>query len=131
MQQVLLNLAGNANLKALYLDNERYDGYFRDKCVFRPDIEIEDTMNVIVKYDTGATLSYTLNAFNAWEGYQIAFNGTKGRLDLALYSSFTVRQGKAVLWYPERKFFLLGRVIVPILATRLPDFFGHALSGLG
>ncbi len=34
-----------------------------------------------------------------------------GRLDLALYSSFTVRQGKAVLWYPDRKFFLLGRVI--------------------
>ena len=49
--------------------------------MFRPDIDIEDTMNVIVKYDTGATLSYSLNAFNAWEGYHIAFNGTKGRLE--------------------------------------------------
>jgi hypothetical protein len=38
-------------------------------------------MNVMVKYDTGATLSYSLNAFNAWEGYHIAFNGTKGRLE--------------------------------------------------
>jgi hypothetical protein len=28
-----------------------------------------------------------------------------------LYASFTVRHGKAVLWYPDRKFFLLGRVI--------------------
>ncbi|MBI5394569.1 MAG: exo-alpha-sialidase [Verrucomicrobia bacterium] len=37
--------------------------------------------------------------------------GTKGRLDLALYSSFTLRSGKPVLWYPERKFFLLGRII--------------------
>ena len=38
-------------------------------------------MNVIVKYQGGATLSYSLNAFNAWEGYTIAFNGTKGRLE--------------------------------------------------
>jgi len=35
----------------------------------------------------------------------------RGRIDLALYSSFTVRDGRAVLWYPDRKFFLLGRVI--------------------
>jgi hypothetical protein len=26
-------------------------------------------------------MSYSLNAFNAWEGYHIAFNGTKGRLE--------------------------------------------------
>ena len=76
-----LNMARNFNLKELYLDQEKYDGYFRDQCVFNPRIDIEDTMNVIVKYDTGATLSYSLNAFNAWEGYIIAFNGTKGRLE--------------------------------------------------
>lgn len=76
-----MNLAGNAGLKELYLDQEKYDGYFRDQCVFNPRIDIEDTMNVIVKYDTGVTLSYSLNAFNAWEGYVIAFNGTKGRLE--------------------------------------------------
>jgi predicted dehydrogenase len=76
-----LDLAGNEKLKELYLDQEKYDGYFRDRCVFNPRIDIEDTMNVIVKYDTGATLSYSLNAFNAWEGYTIAFNGTKGRLE--------------------------------------------------
>ncbi|NLG74992.1 MAG: hypothetical protein GX535_02030 [Xanthomonadaceae bacterium] len=38
-------------------------------------------MNVIVKYNTGATLSYSLNACNSWEGYHIAFNGTKGRIE--------------------------------------------------
>ena len=75
------DLAANPNLKALYLDQEHHDGYFRDQCVFRPEIDIEDTMNVMVRYDTGATLSYSLNAFNAWEGYAIAFNGTKGRLE--------------------------------------------------
>lgn len=76
-----LDLAADPAFKALYLDNERHDGYFRDRCVFRSDIDIEDTMNVIVTYGTGATLSYSLNACNAWEGYQIAFNGTKGRLE--------------------------------------------------
>jgi predicted dehydrogenase len=75
------NLAGDAGLKGLYQDNEHHDGYFRDQCVWRPEISIEDTMNVMVRYDTGATLSYSLNAFNSWEGYQIAFNGTKGRIE--------------------------------------------------
>lgn len=76
-----LSLAANPNFKRLYLDNEQYDGYFRDRCVFRPDIDIEDTMNVLVTYDTGATLCYSVNAFNSWEGYVIAFNGTRGRLE--------------------------------------------------
>ncbi|MCU0256286.1 MAG: Gfo/Idh/MocA family oxidoreductase, partial [Vicinamibacterales bacterium] len=85
-----LDLAGTASLKALYLDHEHHDGYFRDRCVFRPDIDIEDTMNVIVTYDTGATLSYSLNAFNSWEGYQVAFNGTKGRLEHAIVEQIYV-----------------------------------------
>jgi predicted dehydrogenase len=84
-----LDLAGNSNFRRLYLDNEQYDGYFRDQCVFRPEIDIEDTMNVIVKYNTGATLSYSLNAFNAWEGYTIAFNGTKGRLEHGIQEQVT------------------------------------------
>lgn len=82
-----LNLAANPDLKAMYLDQEHHDGYFRDQCVFRPDIDIEDTMNVMVRYDNGATLSYSLNAFNAWEGYTIAFNGTKGRLEHSVVES--------------------------------------------
>jgi len=76
-----LDLAADPAFKELYLDNEKHDGYFRDRCVFRPDIDIEDNMNVIVRYRSGATLSYSLNACNAWEGYQIAFNGSKGRLE--------------------------------------------------
>ena len=76
-----LSLAKNPGLKAIYLDNEKYDGYYRDRCVFRPGIDIEDTMNVLVSYDSNVTLCYSLNAFNAWEGYNIAFNGSKGRLE--------------------------------------------------
>nr|WP_294814995.1 Gfo/Idh/MocA family oxidoreductase [uncultured Sphingomonas sp.] len=78
------DMAADPGLKALYLDNEKYDGYFRDQCVWRPEVSIEDTMNVIVGYSGGTTLSYSLNAFNAWEGYHIAFNGTKGRLEHSL-----------------------------------------------
>ena len=76
-----LDLAANPSLKELYLDNEGYDGYFRDRCVFRPGIDIEDTLNVLVGYDNNVTLCYSVNAFNSWEGYLIAFNGTKGRLE--------------------------------------------------
>ena len=47
------------------------------------------------------------------EGVSLGKPGTPGRQDLALYASFTVRKGKAVLWYPDRKFFLLGRIIEP------------------
>jgi predicted dehydrogenase len=76
-----LDLSKNERFKSLYLEQEKYDGYFRDRCVFRPDVDIEDTMNVLVDYDNGATLSYTLNAFSPWEGYIATFNGTKGRLE--------------------------------------------------
>ena len=82
-----LDLAASPDLKELYLDQEHYDGYFRDQCVFRPQIDIEDTMNVMVRYENGVTLSYSLNAFNSWEGYHIVFNGTKGRLEHTIVES--------------------------------------------
>jgi hypothetical protein len=82
-----LDLAANPGLKAVYLDNEKYDGYFRDRCVFRADLDIEDTMNVLVNYDTGVTLAYSLNAFNAWEGYTVIFNGTLGRIEHTIVES--------------------------------------------
>lgn len=90
------DLETNPGLKALYLDNETHDGYWRDRCVFRPEIDIEDTMNAIVSYDTGATLSYSLNAFNAWEGYMVAFNGTKGRLEHSVVESVYVNGTESV-----------------------------------
>ncbi|MBB3219792.1 Gfo/Idh/MocA family protein [Pseudoduganella umbonata] len=75
------DLAADPGLKAIYLDNEKHDGYYRDQCVWRPEINIEDTMNVMVRYDNGTQLTYALSAYDAWEGYHVAFNGTKGRLE--------------------------------------------------
>ena len=76
-----LDLAGNARLKRMYLDQERYDGYRRDQCIFSEAIDIEDTMNLAVEFRGGIRMSYSLNAFTPWEGYEIAFNGSKGRLE--------------------------------------------------
>ena len=35
--------------------------------------------------------------------------GTCGRTDISMYASVTVRDGRKILWYPDRKFFLVGR----------------------
>jgi hypothetical protein len=40
-------------------------------------------------------------------GYQ------EGRSDLAMYASIAHRGGKGVFWYPDRKFYLLGKEIAP------------------
>ena len=75
------DLRKSPGLRAMYLENEKYDGYVRDQCVFGRRIDIEDTMNLVVRYDSGAFLSYSLNAFTPWEGFHFAFNGTRGRLE--------------------------------------------------
>lgn len=65
----------------LYVENEKYDGYFRDGCVYREDIDIFDKMAVQIRYMNKVQVSYSLTAYSPYEGYRIAFNGTKGRLD--------------------------------------------------
>ena len=65
----------------MYFEQEHYDGYHRDQCVFGERIDIEDTMNLTVRYASGAMMAYSLNSFSPWEGYRINFNGTKGRLE--------------------------------------------------
>jgi predicted dehydrogenase len=77
-----LNLEDGGALESLYLKAEREDGYLRDQNVFGDGISIEDTLNLVVRYKSGAQLSYSLTAYSPWEGYRIAFNGTKGRLEL-------------------------------------------------
>jgi predicted dehydrogenase len=75
----------NENRMKLYAGCEDADGYFRDGCVFREDIDIYDTMAAIVKYSNGAHMSYSLNAFMPFEGYRVAFNGELGRLEIRDY----------------------------------------------
>lgn len=77
-----LDLNSSENLQGLYLNAESEDGYRRDQSVFGDGISIEDTMNVAVRYASGAQMSYSLHAYAPWEGYRVAFNGTKGRIEL-------------------------------------------------
>lgn len=73
--------------KILYLDCESADGYFRDRCVFSEEIDIEDSMSVNVRYAKGALLNYSLIAHSPYEGYKISISGTDGRIEMAEYYS--------------------------------------------
>ncbi len=77
-----LDLSKDDKLRKMYLEAEKHDGYRRDQSVFGDCISIEDDMSAIVNYKSGAVMSYHLTAYSPWEGYRIAFNGTKGRLEV-------------------------------------------------
>jgi predicted dehydrogenase len=68
-------------LVSLYVDNEKHDNYHRDGCVFRNDINIFDKMGASIRYANDVQVSYSLTTYSPYEGYRIAFNGMKGRLE--------------------------------------------------
>ncbi len=88
-----LNMKKNANMTALYLNAEADDGYIRDQSVFGDNISIEDTMNVLVRYASGAQMSYSLNAYSPWEGFRVGFTGPKGRIELEVVEAVYVNGG--------------------------------------
>jgi predicted dehydrogenase len=77
-----LALDDNPQLRALYLEAEHEDGYHRDQNVFAPGVTIEDDTAVLVRYSSGATMTYHLTAYSPWEGYRLMVNGSQGRLEL-------------------------------------------------
>ncbi|MHC5258465.1 Gfo/Idh/MocA family oxidoreductase [Streptomyces sp. UC4497] len=79
-----IHLADDPHLKSLYVDAEASgdSDYVRDRNVFGDAIDVEDDLSVLVRYDSGATMTYHLTAYSPWEGYRVMFNGTAGRLEL-------------------------------------------------
>ena len=75
------DITKSQHMMDLYANNEKHDGYLRDGCVFREDIDIYDKMAVQIRYLNGVQVSYSLTTYSPYEGYRIAFNGTKGRLE--------------------------------------------------
>jgi len=75
------DMTKNKRLMELYADNEKYDGYLRDGCVWKEDIDIFDKMAASIKYANGVQVSYSCTTYSPYEGYRIAFNGTEGRLE--------------------------------------------------
>lgn len=95
-----LDMRLDPELRRLYYDQERFDGYLRDRDVFDAGITIEDNLSLVVDYASGASMAYTLSAHGPWEGYTVYLNGTAGRAEL------TVVERGAVLFGAD------GRVIV-------------------
>jgi predicted dehydrogenase len=79
--QFYFDMTKDDRLMRLYADNEKYDGYHRDGCVWKEDIDIFDKMAVQIKYANKVQVSYSLTAYSPYEGYRISFNGTKGKMD--------------------------------------------------
>lgn len=88
-----LHMELNAQLKAMYLDAEHEDSYYRDQSVFSDGITTEDTMGVLVRYRSGAVMTYSLTAYAPWEGFRVVFNGSKGRLEVEVVEREYVNSG--------------------------------------
>ncbi|NLM76829.1 MAG: Gfo/Idh/MocA family oxidoreductase, partial [Ruminococcaceae bacterium] len=72
-------------LNKMYFEPEKIDGYMRDQCVFAPS-DIYDNMSLSVRYTDGVLMTYSLNAYMPYEGWRVAINGTKGRLEAQEFS---------------------------------------------
>jgi predicted dehydrogenase len=84
----------NKNYVELYVENEKHDGYLRDGCVFKNDVDIFDKMAATLHYANGVNVSYSLTTYSPYEGYRIAFNGTKGRIDAWIQESGAMKMEK-------------------------------------
>lgn len=96
-----IDLAAADDMKAMYLDAERDSGYIRDRSVFSDDVAIEDVMGVLVRYNKGAILTYSLNSYLPWEGFNVVFNGSKGRIELKLIEKSYISGADDMVHYGE------------------------------
>jgi predicted dehydrogenase len=76
------DITRNQRAMELYVANEKHDGYRRDGCVWREEIDIYDKMGAAIRYANGIQATYSLTTYSPYEGYRVAFNGTKGRLEM-------------------------------------------------
>jgi len=65
----------------LYAENEKHDGYIRDNCVYREEIDIFDKHSVQIKYANNVLVNYSLTTYSPFEGFRFGFNGKNGRLE--------------------------------------------------
>ena len=75
------DITKNEHYMNLYVANEKYDGYIRDNCLFRKEINIYDKMSAQVKYQNNVVLNYSLTTYSPFEGWRAAINGTEGRIE--------------------------------------------------
>lgn len=68
--------------KRLYFDNEDCDKYFRDGCVYDSEVDIYDTMSVIVNYAKGTCLNYSLIMYAEKFSWDMSVVGTDGEMQI-------------------------------------------------
>jgi predicted dehydrogenase len=88
-----IDLTSTEELRELYLNAEADSGYIRDRNVFSDEISIEDTLGALVKYNRGTILTYSLNAYMPWEGFNVVLNGDKGRIELKVVENSYINSG--------------------------------------
>ena len=75
------DITKDKRMMELYVDNEKHDGYIRDSCLFRPEINIYDKMSAQIKYANNVVLNYSLTTYSPIEGWRAHINGTDGRIE--------------------------------------------------
>lgn len=96
------DLLADETCSRLYYRHEALDGYVRDRCVFAEEIDIFDTMSVQVRYQKGASLSYSLVAYSPYEGWRATISGTDGRMELGEIYSGASRGQLPITVYDRR-----------------------------
>ena len=76
-----IDLHSDQSMESLYAKAEAESGYIRDQNVFRDGIDIYDNMNALVRYRTGALLTYSLVSYSPREGMRTTLNGERGRIE--------------------------------------------------
>ena len=97
----------------IYTQAESEDGYLRDGCVFKEDVNIWDTMTATVRYSSNVLMSYSLNTFMPIEGYALAFNGTKGRLEIRDYEQQPWEVTEETEIYLTKNFGIREKIAIP------------------
>ena len=103
------NTAGSGRYAMFVHDN---DGNYQGALPHQANLNRRPVYLLTGRFTDGAKQPIAFDAprpFMNHDDTPLGAPGSKGRIDLALYSSWTVRNGQPVLWYPDRKFFLLGR----------------------
>jgi predicted dehydrogenase len=92
------DITTNQHYMKLYVENEHYDNYIRDNCLFREEINIYDKMSTQVKYANNVILNYSLTTYSPIEGWRVTFNGKEGRieawLDIPYFDDLNVNQAE-------------------------------------
>jgi predicted dehydrogenase len=73
--------------------------------IYDDEIDIEDTYSAVIRYRNGATATYSANFSAPWEGYVLAINGTKGRIETTHYTApsrcpFPASERQPITYFP-------------------------------